>query len=134
MLGAGGVLGGAWLTGALHAIARETGWDPGSADHIVGTSAGSMIGALLACGVPPWYMVAHSAGEELDGLRDARGEAGLVRRPLRRREIPAAPRSAGARPGLVATRASHRSPVRTGTRPRRSSPAGCRAARSRPSR
>jgi NTE family protein len=74
VLGAGGVLGGAWLTGALHAIASESGWDPGSSNHIVGTSAGSMIGALLACGVPPWYMVAHSAGEQLDGLRDARGE------------------------------------------------------------
>jgi NTE family protein len=74
VLGAGGVLGGAWLTGALHAIASETGWDPGSADYIAGTSAGSMIGALLACGVPPWYMVAHSAGERIDGLHDARGE------------------------------------------------------------
>src|SRR5436309_12593623 len=75
VLGAGGVLGGAWLTGALHAIATESGWDPGSADYIVGTSAGSMIGALLACGVPPWFMVAHSAGETFDGLTDARGEA-----------------------------------------------------------
>lgn len=75
VLGAGGVLGGAWLVGALHAIATETGWDPGSADYIVGTSAGSMIGALLACGIPPWFMVAHSAGEELEGLADARGGA-----------------------------------------------------------
>jgi NTE family protein len=74
VLGAGGVLGGAWLTGALHAIASETGWDPGSADYIVGTSAGSMIGALVACGVPPWFMVAHSAGETFEGLTDARGE------------------------------------------------------------
>jgi hypothetical protein len=40
VLGAGGVLGGAWLVGALHAIVSETGWDPGSADYIVGTSAG----------------------------------------------------------------------------------------------
>ncbi len=74
VLGAGGILGGAWLVGALNAIASETGWDPGSADHIVGTSAGSMIGALAASGVPPWFMVAHSAGETLDGLTDARGE------------------------------------------------------------
>jgi NTE family protein len=74
VLGAGGILGGAWLVGALHAIASESSWDPGSADHIVGTSAGSMIGALLACGVPPWFMVAHSAGETFQGLRDARGD------------------------------------------------------------
>jgi NTE family protein len=67
VLGAGGVLGAAWLVGALEAIAAESGWDPGSAEHIVGTSAGAMVGALLACGVPPWLMVAHSAGEPLDG-------------------------------------------------------------------
>ena len=68
VLGAGGVLGGAWLTGGLDALARETRWDPGSAEYIVGTSAGSMIGALIAAGVPPWFMVAHSRGEVFDGL------------------------------------------------------------------
>lgn len=75
VLGAGGILGGAWLVGALDAIADETGWDPGSADHIVGTSAGSMIGALVACGVPPWFMVAHSSGEDIDGVVDADGRS-----------------------------------------------------------
>ncbi len=85
VLGAGGVMGGAWLTGGLHALASETGWDPGSADHIVGTSAGAMMGALCAAGVPPWFMVAHSAGEVFDDLTDARG------RPARE-----ADRSAGA--------------------------------------
>jgi NTE family protein len=68
VLGAGGVLGGAWHTGALHAIARETEWDPASAEFIVGTSAGSLIGSLVAAGVPPWFMVAHSAGESFEGL------------------------------------------------------------------
>lgn len=68
VLGAGGVLGGAWLTGALDALARKTGWDPGSADRIVGTSGGSVIAALVAAGVPPWFMVAHSAGETFEGL------------------------------------------------------------------
>jgi len=73
VLGAGGVMGGAWLTGGLEAVATATGWDPASADLIVGTSAGSMIGALVASGVPPWFMVAHSAGEIFDGLADADG-------------------------------------------------------------
>jgi NTE family protein len=68
VLGAGGVLGGAWLTGALEALARETSWDPGSAEYVVGTSAGSVVGAFVAAGVPPWFMVAHSAGETFDGL------------------------------------------------------------------
>ncbi len=63
VLGAGGVLGGAWLVGGLHALATETGWDPGSAEYLVGPSAGSMIAGLTASGVPPWFMLAHSAGE-----------------------------------------------------------------------
>src|SRR4051794_14081034 len=68
VLGAGGVLGGAWLTGGMYAIAQATRWDPGSAEYIVGTSAGSMMGSLVAAGVPPWFMVAHSAGETFEGL------------------------------------------------------------------
>jgi NTE family protein len=82
VLGAGGVLGAAWLAGALHAIASESGWDPGSADHVVGTSAGSIVGALLACGVPPWVMVAHSGGEALDGLMDVDGASLRLHRGL----------------------------------------------------
>src|SRR3954467_11083027 len=66
-------MGGAWLTGGLEAIARQTGWDPASADYIVGTSAGSMMGGLLAAGVPPWFMVARFAGEVFDGLVDVDG-------------------------------------------------------------
>ena len=73
VLGAGGVLGGAWLAGTLATLTEQTGWDPATADVIVGTSAGSMIGALLASGVPPWFMVAHSAGETFPGLLDAQG-------------------------------------------------------------
>jgi NTE family protein len=73
VLGAGGVMGGAWLTGGLKALADETGWDPASADYVVGTSAGAMMGALLAGGVPPWFMVAHSRGEVFEGLTDSEG-------------------------------------------------------------
>jgi NTE family protein len=75
VMGAGGVLGGAWLTGGLDALARETRWDPGSAEYVVGTSAGSIIGALVAAGVPPWFMVAHSRGEVFDGLTGADGRS-----------------------------------------------------------
>ena len=73
VLGAGGVMGGAWLTGGLQALATVTGWDPASAEYVVGTSAGSMIGALCASGVPPWFMVAHSSGEVFTGLVDVDG-------------------------------------------------------------
>jgi NTE family protein len=85
VLGAGGVMGGAWLTGALEALARETGWDPASADYVVGTSAGAMMGSLCVAGVPPWFMVAHSAGEVFDGLV-ATPPAARRPRPTARRE------------------------------------------------
>jgi NTE family protein len=61
-------MGGAWITGGLKALADETGWDPSSAEYIVGTSAGSMMSGLLASGIPPWFMVAHSRGETFEGL------------------------------------------------------------------
>jgi NTE family protein len=73
VLGAGGVMGGAWLTGGLDALAKETGWDPAEADYVVGTSAGAMIGSLCVAGVPPWFMVAFSAGERFEGIVDAAG-------------------------------------------------------------
>jgi NTE family protein len=53
VLGAGGVLGGAWMAGALAALNRVTGWDPCEADCLVGTSAGAVFAALLAAGVAP---------------------------------------------------------------------------------
>src|SRR5262245_45667088 len=62
VVGAGGVQGGAWLTGGLDALASTTGWDPATADVVVGTSAGSVISSLCVAGIPPWFMVAHSAG------------------------------------------------------------------------
>ncbi|HEX9096327.1 MAG TPA: patatin-like phospholipase family protein, partial [Candidatus Dormibacteraeota bacterium] len=68
VLGGGGLVGGAWMVGALHAIATETGWDPGSADYVIGTSAGSMIAAMLASAVPPWLLVAYGSGESLQGM------------------------------------------------------------------
>jgi NTE family protein len=68
VLGARGILGGAWLVGALHTIASETGRDPGSADYIVGISAGAMIGALVARGVPPWFTRPHCGPAELEAL------------------------------------------------------------------
>jgi NTE family protein len=40
---------------------------------VIGTSAGSVIGCLVAAGVPPWFMVAHSAGESFDGLNGPDG-------------------------------------------------------------
>jgi NTE family protein len=70
VLGAGGALGASWLMGALDALESETGWPAAEADRIVGTSAGSVIGALLAAGINPAYMSAYNAGRSLEGFAE----------------------------------------------------------------
>src|SRR5689334_7960174 len=75
VLGAGGVLGGSWTAGALHAVSEELGWDPAGAESVVGTSVGAMVGGLLACGVSPSYLVAHCSGEEPAGVSAALARA-----------------------------------------------------------
>jgi NTE family protein len=74
VLGGGGILGGAWLVGALFALTEACGWDPSRADYIVGTSAGSVVGTLVAAGVPPWFLVHHQRGGDVTGMLDAHGE------------------------------------------------------------
>ena len=135
VLGAGGVLGGAWLTGGLHALAEETDWDPGSAEFIVGTSAGSMIGALVGAGVPPWFMVAHSRGETFTALTGRRRHARVRGRP--RRRAPCFRLHRGLPAARARARCAWRSPrSRTRSATRRSSwwPAGCRPGSSPPTR
>jgi NTE family protein len=75
VLGAGGVIGGSWLMGALEALEAETGWRAADAELIVGTSAGAVIGALAAAGVPPEIMSAYAAGRTLDDIADAEARA-----------------------------------------------------------
>ncbi|HSE09863.1 MAG TPA: patatin-like phospholipase family protein [Nocardioidaceae bacterium] len=52
VLGAGGVVGQAYHAGVLAALEHDYGWDPRDAEVIIGTSAGSITGALLRSGVP----------------------------------------------------------------------------------
>jgi NTE family protein len=68
VLGAGGVLGAAWTIGALCALEEVEGFDPRAADVIVGTSAGSILGALLGAGVPAGSLRDHQLGLPIDGL------------------------------------------------------------------
>lgn len=63
VLGGGGVLGAAWMVGALCAIEETWQIDLRTCDNIVGTSAGSVIGALLASGVTPDQVRRHQLGE-----------------------------------------------------------------------
>jgi NTE family protein len=73
VLGGGGILGGAWLVGALYALTEATGWDPSTAEFIVGTSAGSVVAALVASGIPTWFLVHHQRGGDVSGMLDQRG-------------------------------------------------------------
>ncbi len=62
VLGGGGVLGAAWMIGALSALADAYVWDPRDAETVVGTSAGAVVGAMLACGLGVETLVNHQRG------------------------------------------------------------------------
>lgn len=74
VMGGGGFVGGAWLTGALEALDDTTGVLPHRFDRVVGTSAGAMIAALTASGLHPSVVAEVFSGR-------AAGEAGQVARP-----------------------------------------------------
>lgn len=67
MLGAGGVLGAAWSVGALCALEESSGLDLRRCDVIVGTSAGSVLAALLGSGVTPGELRDHQLGRVMHG-------------------------------------------------------------------
>lgn len=58
MLGTGGTVGAAYHAGALYGLWHHTGWDARQATSIVGTSAGSLVGALIRGGASPADLVA----------------------------------------------------------------------------
>jgi NTE family protein len=62
VLGGGGVLGAAWMIGALSALADALEWDPRDAEVIVGTSAGSVLGAMLGGGRGIEQLINHQRG------------------------------------------------------------------------
>jgi NTE family protein len=62
VLGCGGTLGAAWSIAVLDAIAHALGWDPRSADVLVGTSAGAGLAAMLGAGVGVERLLEASLG------------------------------------------------------------------------
>ena len=59
VLGAGGIVGHAYHSAVLAAINRVTKWDPNDADVIIGTSAGSGIGAVVRGGGEPSELISR---------------------------------------------------------------------------
>ena len=64
VLGGGGAVGAAYHAGALAALEQDLGWDARNAAVIVGTSAGSLVGALLRSGVPATDLAALTVGAD----------------------------------------------------------------------
>ena len=62
VFGGGGVLGFAWTVGAVSALETEWGVDARAVGLTVGTSAGSMLAALLGCGVDVDVIRRHHQG------------------------------------------------------------------------
>jgi NTE family protein len=67
-LGAGGIVGAAWMVGALDALERRGGLRPATAAELVGTSVGSLIATMLAAEVPAAAMAAYATGEHSAAL------------------------------------------------------------------
>jgi len=62
VLGGGGVVGAAWMVGALQALEEQSGFRVHHAKRVLGTSAGSLVGALGAAGVSPEEMAERAVG------------------------------------------------------------------------
>ncbi|MBA2390336.1 MAG: patatin-like phospholipase family protein [Geodermatophilaceae bacterium] len=67
VLGAGGVLGFTWTVGALHALEQSLGLDVRDMDVILGTSAGSIMAAVLSNDVPLDTVLRHQRGRVRPG-------------------------------------------------------------------
>jgi NTE family protein len=96
VLGGGGVLGAAWSIGALCALEDHLKTDVRDFDHIVGTSAGSVLAAMLGAGITPRELREHQLGGPVHGLLgelewDHETATG-GHRPLRPRLGPGSPR------------------------------------------
>lgn len=103
VLGAGGVLGHAFHAGVLAAIAEVTGFDAEDADRLVGTSAGSVVAALLAGGMPAADLAAQALGRPVSAegrrLAGRRGRSTGITPP---EPDPSAARFRPAAPALLA--------------------------------
>lgn len=95
-MGAGGLTGQAFHAGVLAALVEATGWDPRSAAVLVGTSAGSGVGAYLRLGMSaPDYASMLGTGPMTDAgvaLVERLGPSGDWQTPTLPRQWPQPPR------------------------------------------
>lgn len=98
VLGAGGAVGHAFHAGVLAALDEVTGWDARDAEIVVGTSAGSLVGASLRAGLSGTDLAARASGSTMSDEGCALVERAVAAtqhlppipsRPPRRRGVPA---------------------------------------------
>lgn len=110
VLGGGGITGVAWEIGVLHGL-RQAGVDLTGADVVLGTSAGSVVGAQLTCGVPLEEMYDAQLADPSNEVGATFGRTTMVRYvalllvpgsgPTKRRRLGQASVRAASRPGAV---------------------------------
>jgi NTE family protein len=122
VLGAGGVVGHAFHAGVLAAVAESTGWDPRDADVIVGTSAGSVVGALLRAGASAPDLAARATGAPVSSA----GRRLIARAEAAHQDLPPIPSRSDR--GRVPTMSSPGALVRAARQPWKARPAALAAA------
>lgn len=102
VLGGGGLTGTAFHAGTLAGLAEFVGWDPRTAEIMVGTSAGSTSAALLRLGLPPADYLRRMRGEPLSPAGEAvLGAVGPLRQPHRRERPARRPAAASLLPSIA---------------------------------
>lgn len=98
VLGAGGIVGAAYHAGILTALA-EAGFDARDATDVVGTSAGSAVGATIRAGFPPADLAPRSLGHPISdearniiGGTDGPPALDMRPRPFSRSPLPSSPK------------------------------------------
>lgn len=103
VLGAGGILGSAWTTGTLAALAPRLDRPLGDLDLVMGTSAGSILAAALRCGMTGEELLAHQHG---DHVADAVPDLAVIEREAGD-GLPPLPRPWIGSPRLLAAALTH---------------------------
>jgi NTE family protein len=91
-LGAGGVVGASWMVGALDALEQGTSLRAGEVAVVLGTSVGSLIGAMASGGVTTAAMAAYLDGEPAGAPAQLGGHDAMAMR-LARVPLPLGPGS-----------------------------------------
>jgi NTE family protein len=109
VLSAGGSLGYAYHAGVLAALSQVVGWEPRSAELIVGTSAGSLAAAVLRAGLSARDLAARVLGDPLSPEgQSLAARLGPAARPPPRSQSPR-------RRGLASTELLRRALLRPGS-------------------